>query len=643
MEREETPERCMANLDSMQDTPAPLSVVKTPMTSGRIRPERQEMYPVRFQSTARKMESEKRTRLADNRSLLPTPTRPQEATCAPQGTPTRPGPAVSNPFLSPSFEFRFTRPSSDLSSEAQKMMEEVREKAARIKGDLVQKRDADVEEQVGNSAVGSPVARKIAIPKGRSGRFSDAHNEQFKKMDSIAGHPSAFRADPARVTTPKESMTPQKSLKRKGGTEELDRFFSNETAKDKSNEESTAKRAKANDNSFISRLTTPTRTSIARSNSVKSLSNAGSKIPSWSGHASPQQAHTPTPIKVHLSQTEKSHKTRDMFNSKLSSVKSILRRPTVRFSEDPLKVAAGTHLSLPKMTSMKLANIHKTLPSIPSNAFEMGRSEGTPKRVNFSPAPCKMISPINKASPGTPSTSKGQSLSMPVQDVISEALASPLPGKFQQQSRIPGDFTFRAEQTISFGSPSRPKIATPTIRRVRASDVSASKAVSPSKPEQIKVLPSVPHGLENKKRKSVSAAADQDEKKFIAPVAVQTKTLPSIPHGLENKKRKHESTISDKEQVEILPSIPHGLENKKRKRDSAAMGHDEKENIAPAAEPEHEERSPSKRARTAYGEEPESVKMPPSTRTPKRDNKGKGKGILSLSRLQALARPKTRK
>jgi hypothetical protein len=40
--------------------------------------------------------------------------------------------------------------------------------------------------------------RKKAEAKGKMARFNDLHMKQFKNMDSIANHPSAFRADPAR-------------------------------------------------------------------------------------------------------------------------------------------------------------------------------------------------------------------------------------------------------------------------------------------------------------------------------------------------------------------------------------------------------------------------------------------------------------
>jgi hypothetical protein len=47
------------------------------------------------------------------------------------------------------------------------------------------------EEKLAEDEVGG---RVFARPKGRSGRFSDVHMAEFKKMDSIANHPSAFRA-----------------------------------------------------------------------------------------------------------------------------------------------------------------------------------------------------------------------------------------------------------------------------------------------------------------------------------------------------------------------------------------------------------------------------------------------------------------
>lgn len=81
-------------------------------------------------------------------------------------------------------------PDLGLSDEARRMMEELREEAQKIRADLEVERDqerAREEEDIANG-------RKIAKPKSRAGRYSAAHTAEFSKMDSIANHPSAFRA-----------------------------------------------------------------------------------------------------------------------------------------------------------------------------------------------------------------------------------------------------------------------------------------------------------------------------------------------------------------------------------------------------------------------------------------------------------------
>jgi hypothetical protein len=126
-----------------------------------------------------------------------------------------PSKVISSPpskLDSPSkFDFRFSTDDSKLSDEARKLMESVREDVARIKAQMVldkgeqQRKDQDAVE-----------GRKIAQPKGKAGRFSDAHMSEFKKMDSIAGHASAFRAQPGRF------QPLDKSLKRKSSKACLD-------------------------------------------------------------------------------------------------------------------------------------------------------------------------------------------------------------------------------------------------------------------------------------------------------------------------------------------------------------------------------------------------------------------------------------
>lgn len=122
------------------------------------------------------------------------------------------------------YEFKF-RSTSHLSNEAQQLMDNLRDEAARIKEQMKaekvaqEEKDAEAEDHFqGFGAAG----RKIAKPKGKAGRFSDVHMEAFKKMDSIANHASAFRANNA----PRFAQPTAQSLKRspsKAGLDEVAR------------------------------------------------------------------------------------------------------------------------------------------------------------------------------------------------------------------------------------------------------------------------------------------------------------------------------------------------------------------------------------------------------------------------------------
>ncbi|KAK1640479.1 hypothetical protein BDP81DRAFT_311282 [Colletotrichum phormii] len=138
---------------------------------------------------------------------------PSDKKADPQATPSKTTQAT--PFKTTGvpespFTFRVAQPTGDngLSSDAQQMMNELREEAARIKAELLAKRELEREDEEING-------RRIAKARGKSGRFSAVHMAEFKKMDSIEGHPSAFRAQPGRTT-------PLKSLKRTQSKANLD-------------------------------------------------------------------------------------------------------------------------------------------------------------------------------------------------------------------------------------------------------------------------------------------------------------------------------------------------------------------------------------------------------------------------------------
>jgi hypothetical protein len=198
---------------SLRDRIAELSSVKTPKTLPRVA--HTNMNPKdAHKTTANPPDSGFRLGFTDisikaERSLASfqnTPTRSEPRQCLVQN------------MTTPSFEFKFAT-ESNLSDEAQKLMENVRDEAARIKAQmLAERKEQDREDDRAEQLFGgvSAAGRKIAQPKGKAGRFSDIHMAEFKKMDSIANHASSFRTHPgfARPTT--------QSLKRTGSKAGLD-------------------------------------------------------------------------------------------------------------------------------------------------------------------------------------------------------------------------------------------------------------------------------------------------------------------------------------------------------------------------------------------------------------------------------------
>lgn len=193
----------------MQQQLKALSSLKTPKTEPK--PSRAEMHPKIVHSTTKPPNSGDKLGFADLPSVPPT-------IASAQNTPSRPHQIVSKPAPASSFKFTF---GSDavLSSEAQQLMDNVREEAARIKAQMQLEKDSQDEKDARAERMFDGInasGRKIAKPKAKAGRFSDVHMAQFKKMDSIANHASSFRGKP-RYTQP----TAQ-SLKRSGSKAGLD-------------------------------------------------------------------------------------------------------------------------------------------------------------------------------------------------------------------------------------------------------------------------------------------------------------------------------------------------------------------------------------------------------------------------------------
>ncbi|KAF7544538.1 hypothetical protein G7Z17_g9871 [Cylindrodendrum hubeiense] len=178
----ESPERRhRERYDAVPSSPMPAP--STPASSA-VKPPHDEMHPSKAHQTMGQPSSALRLGFTDIKSA----TRDGSRIGIPS-TPSKVG-LPSSPFT-----FRIAREAAEteLSSDAQRLMDELREQASKIKAELVAQREV---EGAGTDAQD----RKIAKPKGKSGRFSAVHMAEFKKMDSIEGHASAWRAQNGRFT-----------------------------------------------------------------------------------------------------------------------------------------------------------------------------------------------------------------------------------------------------------------------------------------------------------------------------------------------------------------------------------------------------------------------------------------------------------
>ncbi|PQE33121.1 erythromycin esterase protein [Rutstroemia sp. NJR-2017a WRK4] len=608
---------------------------QTPATGGRIKPPREEMHPsMTHRSTTQKPDSGLRHGFKDIEAKGG-----DQPSGVQQQTPSKIG------ISSPTFDFKFARPAPMLGPEAQRMMDELREEALRIKAKLAAEREEQRKADAGGSShIGG---RKIAQAKGKATRYSEVHMAEFKKMDSIANHPSAFRAQPGRITPATSSLKRTQSRAQLGDREdsqgssrgtstESDRLENSAPAKrarQRVTDDTSSARPASRGNtttaaagpstprsksaSVLASLTTPTQASLARTTSVK---HPATQIPTLSKSSSkPNLKSTPrgltkaaTMNNIAGSMTAPSKVTLRT-PSKFDRIKSILRHPSFSTKK------ASKPSTIPSLTtSESQSNLEKALPSVPTTPIGVGRVKSV-KRVEFtpdtrdghatsvppSPSPVKSAIPrsTSKSSlkatsafpPRKPASSHGQAgaqdkgESSGAVEYPSLAGVRPLPEPPLQTAptfpppSVPGTFTFRSDHTISFGKSPEGFGSSPhqaTVRQVR-------RSIFPG---------SMPGSFPDSNKENVEAAPKGFKKAVV-------------------------------EQADI-PTVPHGMSNKKRRRIESD---------------EEEDRSPKKqKSQVPEGE----MLMAPRLHAqndaaiPKSPSKKRG---LTLSRLNMLARPKNRK
>lgn len=573
--------------------------LKTPTTTSRFRPGLEEMHPSKVHKSTTKPTGSVSWSTFNDVETDPTTTQSDlMALAIAQNTPTK-LPGAWPHTSSPKFEFTIGHDESVLSLEAQRIMESVRGEAAKIKAQLQADRDKQDLDDKEASHNFNFAGRKIAQPKGKSGRFSDAHREEFKRMESIAGHASIWKnniqpnaaslngksdsdlsADVVESQLPRskslkslkashsqdceriENLAPGKRAKKRhdDDTSSARPISRGEAAQDK-NIESTASKAPAQSR-LPSAVTTPTKASLARTASVKHVKP--SLIPSPSRSKLTQTIGSPAMVK---SEGSKKHR---LSLAKFNHMKSLLHRRQPVIANDPNKESAGPSLAIPE----EKLKFDKALPGLPQPAHtKLLSSPSTVERSGFTP----VAKPNVDYMPASPSPSKiPEARSLFKSDALvpdrvrypSIANSPNITTRVKiPTASVPGEFTFRSDQTMLFN----PAPKTPTIRQVRPSGISTPLAT-------FDPLPPIPHGLPNKNRRR----ADSDDED-IENTALESATRDD----------------ADEPRMKKLKSSPQ--------KNMPMTG----------------------------------SKIPQARGGGK--EKSKGRGVLSLSRLHMLARPKTRR
>ncbi|KAI9679859.1 MAG: hypothetical protein M1817_004873 [Caeruleum heppii] len=611
VERDETPDLgAQSTMDAIISSPmAPRhspkagsisSALQTPRTATRPHLDHAEMHPSKtHQSTTKGPDSALRLGFSDIQAKASTQNTPSKST-----------------VLAPSanangVDFKFTRPGPELGPEAQKMMNDLREEALTIKARLANERANETSKATpGDTAetTTTPGGRKIAKAKGKAGRYSDVHMNEFKKMDSIAGHASAYRAPPGQSQPVTATTKSLKRTKSKANLDEPDTTtarakttmitskkdqHARETAAETS---SPAKRVKhdgkaSHGSQLPSAVTTPTKASLARSTGIRSLKKSGSTLARSA--ASRNAAGRPT---------EGGNRYLASFGTNLGKMKSMLRRPghteaqqssaSNKGSKGPLKQSISAPMT--SKTTFK-PELVKDLPSLPATPSAHLPPSPSLKRLNLtphtlaatkfdvSPSPAKVLlqPPSSTASPTKkkPTTEKADTVTYPTLPAVarSSALASHPPTS--------GDFTFRSPHRapIVFGP------AGGTIRPVRPSVGPGSNAhTNPNAPDAGTTIP---------------------------------RNVPTLPHGMPNKLKRRRAEADDDTEDDICPGK------------SSTMPGEEKENMEPNA----------KKQRPNQPQQSSLSRIPsPAKKTAGSGVGSRARGMLSRARLNALARPKGR-
>ncbi|KAH6897192.1 hypothetical protein B0T10DRAFT_396820 [Thelonectria olida] len=705
-EYHEAPEN-LPELPQESNDAAPSSPLPAPSTpaSSAVKPPHDEMHPSKAHQSMGQPSSALRLGFSDikpankdghHSGLPPTPSK--------IGVPATP------------FTFRVSREGTgtQLSGEAQRLLEELREQADRIKVDLVAQREAE-------NAAAEGQDRKIAKAKGKSGRYSAAHMAEFKKMDSIENHASAWRAQAGRVTplasalkrspskanldstptsqvkaglkrspskanlntTPtSQPVTPsaprfKPSLKRTSSKANLDdlqqspspkktapppssakpRIFANidlqvsreqqrvpskrfkqhmeddtSTTRPVSRDGTSIPRPKSSGAGSIKAVPTPSglarlsptkasltqaaaqgkpTISLVKSPSKSDLGKGLSKPPSLQSLTSSMKTSTPRARVISPGRFERVKSILRGHRTASGNVQTAIPQPTISQTPAPPKVEK-VHHQVPLTTPRRKVTKHV---AFTPEVMRMAREQDSPSPMKTMPKPKPLRTLDEDQFPsmeGVLAKAKSDEVVYPDLSGFRPLPAPPADKAADQPSvkpaSVPGTFTFRSDHTIEFGGASASgfggSAGQSSIRQVRQSIKPAAEM-----PGSFPVPPS-PSSHPNKENKMPSL----------------TKMIPGAAHGMSNKKR-HRAHWDEEDEEDEEEQEDDSRAAKKRKNqhlDGEALFAPRLLGTTP--------KSSAKKTRAGR-----SVSATPGSASPT-----KKRGIISMSRLNMLARPKNR-
>jgi hypothetical protein len=493
-------------------------------------------------------------------------------------------PGKAHSTSSPSFDFRYARPVPTLGPDAQRMMDEIREESLRIKIQLAAQREEEKRNAVLDDLTIS-ADRRIATPKGKISRFSDVHIAEFKKMDSIAGHASAFRAQPGRFPVATTSLKRSQSKAKLGSREEVSRG-GNTSSQPQSLENTPVKRVRTTENqyssqplssnpatpklsqsqSILSSITTPTQASLARAAGVRQQSQIPTLSHSPSKHSmtAPRRFIKSATIN-NLSGMTRSDSVKDLSKSpsKFDRFKSILRRPIISTP----KLADTMQASALVTVSPCKPNLDKELPSIPATPGKdryksIKHDNITPRTTLRNMATLQnMPSPLKSGIPRSTSTIPPGDVNYPslvsrmTDHGVAQKVEYPnltpksLPPQTSVQAKVmphppsvPGTFTFRSDQTINFGTSPRGFGASQgqsSIRQVRPSilprDMPIPGSFVDDNKENCGGFAAISHGISDKKRRRVDSDEEEEKEVRGSPAKRHKGPVPDLETRIEPK------------------------------------------------------------------------------------------------------------